>query len=88
MRQSLARYSAPVSFVRAPSLAGFTTITPALKFSVHTGARRLHSILVALEETPMKTQHELFRVSPLGSFFEAIRAGGDHGSVVGVRSDS
>ena len=38
MRQSLARYSAPVSFVHAPSLADFITITPELEFSVHTRA--------------------------------------------------
>jgi hypothetical protein len=37
MRPSLARYSAPVSFVHAPSLADFITIIVGSKFSVHTG---------------------------------------------------
>jgi hypothetical protein len=36
MRQYPARYSAPVSFVHAPSLADFITTTPVFKFSVHT----------------------------------------------------
>jgi hypothetical protein len=36
MRPSLARYSAPVSFVHAPSLADFITIIVGFKFSVHT----------------------------------------------------
>jgi hypothetical protein len=38
MRPSLARYSAPVSFVHAPSLADFITNIVGFKFSVHTGA--------------------------------------------------
>ena len=36
MRRSLARYSAPVSSVQAPSWADFITTTPVFKFSVHT----------------------------------------------------
>jgi hypothetical protein len=45
LRQSIARYSAPVSFVHAPSLADFTTTTPVLKFSAHT---RRSTVRVAL----------------------------------------
>src|ERR1700726_3953422 len=37
MRSSIARYSAPVSFIHAPSLADFITIIVGFKFSVHTG---------------------------------------------------
>src|ERR1700724_3129881 len=37
MRQSLARFSEPVSSVHAPSWADFITATPAFKLSVHTG---------------------------------------------------
>src|ERR1700738_5416523 len=37
MRRSLAWYSAPVSFVHAPSWADFITITSGFRFSVHTG---------------------------------------------------
>jgi hypothetical protein len=42
MGPSLARYSAPVSFVHAPSLAAhdFITIIVGFKFSVHTGRTR------------------------------------------------
>ena len=38
--QSLARYSAPESFVQAPSLAGFTIIASGFDFSAHTGFPR------------------------------------------------
>src|SRR6266851_7766320 len=41
MRQSLARYSAPVSFVHAPSLADFiTTIVGFKVFDTHSGLSR------------------------------------------------
>jgi transposase InsO family protein len=39
MRQSLARFSASVSSVHAPSWADFIIATPAFKLSVHTGPR-------------------------------------------------
>src|ERR1700675_2194501 len=39
MRQSLARFSEPVSSVHAPSWADFITATPAFKLSVHTTLR-------------------------------------------------
>jgi probable F420-dependent oxidoreductase len=39
MRQSLARFSASVSSVHAPSWADFIIATPAFKLSVHTGAK-------------------------------------------------
>ena|SRR6202790_2462636 len=38
MRQSLARFSEPVSSVHAPSCVDFITATPAFKLSVHTKA--------------------------------------------------
>src|SRR5580692_10371386 len=36
MRRALARFSGPVSSIRAPSLAGSITTTPEFRISVHT----------------------------------------------------
>jgi pimeloyl-ACP methyl ester carboxylesterase len=49
MRQSLAQYSEPVSFVRTPSWADFTITTTEFEFSVHTpaGAGRGHCSLAS-----------------------------------------
>src|ERR1700719_1786574 len=38
IRQSLAKFSESEASNHTPSLAGFTTSTPELKFSVHTGS--------------------------------------------------
>jgi hypothetical protein len=50
MRQSLARFSGPVSLIHAPSLADSITTTPEFRFSVHTGpdADRRAKLLIHL----------------------------------------
>src|SRR5712671_6177268 len=45
MRRSLVKFSESEASNRTPSLAHFTTTTPELKFSVHTGSRRIHPSL-------------------------------------------
>src|ERR1700738_2867864 len=59
MRQSLARFSASVSSFHAPSLAAFTTTTPELKFSVHTGPTSEQAIAATgrgLQQATIRTQ--------------------------------
>ena len=47
MRQSLAKFSESEASNHTPSLGDFTTTTPELKFSVHTGA--LKALIIANE---------------------------------------
>src|SRR5260370_28803155 len=48
MRQSLARFSGLELSVHTGSLADFITTTSGFRFSVHTGARRIHGELLKL----------------------------------------
>src|ERR1700681_2098031 len=60
MRQSLARFSEPVSSVHAPSWADFITATPAFKLSVHTEAAKMTTnlkyfqLLQQIEKNPLR----------------------------------
>src|ERR1700736_6121784 len=50
MRRSLAKFSESEASNHTPSLADFTTTTPELKFSVHTGIERSLSECIATSQ--------------------------------------
>src|ERR1700674_148062 len=64
MRQSLARFSEPVSSVHAPSWVDFITATPAFKLSVHTGWDRLKELVEAYQDADARHQAFVELIAP------------------------